>query len=584
MEAFSFLLFCFSLLMAVSIARDTINTLQSISDGEILVSADETFALGFFSPGTSKNRYVGIWFNKDPTKAIVWVANREKPLTDSSGVLKDDTNSEKEDFVRQRFDYPGDTILPGQKLGRNLATGLNRRTTSWKSSDDPSPGSFSYQFDIDGYPQLVLREGTTKRFRFGSWNGIQFSGAPQLKNESVFRFSMISNEEEVYIVYWSVDSSVHQRLQTATDGFSQRRSWRGGNTGWTTVSHIPVDDCDYYGKCGAYASCDTNRFPMCNCLDGFVQNTTDSSCGCVRRTSLSCNHSDGFVKFSGLKLPDTEGTWFNTSMSFEDCRILCVKNCSCTAYAALDVSEGPNSNGCLLWFGNLMDMKVMTTSEDIYVKMAGKDVEAIVQKRLPKFKKKKQKITTAVIWVLSSGILILCLAVIIYRWEMRKKGKIKEERESDAINSQHDEEDLELPLFGIDTGILEDGQEIVVKRLSKNSSQGFEELKNEIKHVSKLQHRNLVKLLGCCLQARERLLIYEFMRNKSLDFFIFDCEKGKLLDWAKRFHIINGIARGLLYLHQDSRHRIVHRDLKAGNVLLDDELNPRISDFGLAKK
>ncbi|QHO31639.1 hypothetical protein HN51_019822 [Arachis hypogaea] len=647
MEAFSFLLFCFSLLMAVSIARDTINTLQSISDGEILVSADETFALGFFSPGTSNNRYVGIWYNKDPTKAIVWVANREKPLTDSSGVLKvndigilvlldsnnsliwssnttrsaqnpvakllnsgnfvvqDDSNSDTEDLLWQSFDYPGDTILPGQKLGRNLATGLNRRTTSWKSSDDPSQGSFSYQFDIDGYPQLVLREGTTKRFRFGSWNGIQFSGAPQLKNESVFRFSMISNEEEVYIVYWTVDSSVHQRLQIAMDGFSQRRSWSGGNTGWTTVSHIPVDDCDYYGKCGAYASCDTNHFPMCGCLDGFVQNTIDSSSGCVRKTSLSCNNSDGFVKFSGLKLPDTKGTWFNTSMSFEDCRILCLKNCSCTAYAALDVSKGPNSNGCLLWFGKLMDMKVMTASEDIYVKMAGKDVEAIVRKRLPKFKKKKQKITTAIIWVLSSGILILCLAIIIYRWEMRKKGKIKEDRESD--DSQHDEEDLELPLFSINTvtsatnnfstdnllgtggfgpvykGILEDGQEIAVKRLSKNSSQGFEEFKNEVMHVSKLQHRNLVRLLGCCIQAGERLLIYEFMSNKSLDFFIFDSEKGKLLDWPKRFRIINGIARGLLYLHQDSRHRIVHRDLKAGNVLLDDELNPKISDFGTAR-
>ncbi|RYQ79181.1 hypothetical protein Ahy_Scaffold6g107884 isoform A [Arachis hypogaea] len=98
-----------------------------------------------------------------------------------------------------------------------------------------------------------------------------------------------------------------------------------------------------------------------------------------------------------------------------------------------------------------MDMKLMTTSEDIYVKMAGKDVEAIVQKRLPKFKKKKQKIISAIIWVLSSGILILCLAIIIYRWEIHKKGKIKEEIESDAINSQHDEEDLELPLFGIDT-------------------------------------------------------------------------------------------------------------------------------------
>ncbi|RYQ96963.1 hypothetical protein HN51_043896 [Arachis hypogaea] len=649
MEAFSFLLLCFSLLdlTAFCVARDTITTLQSISDGDTLVSADETFALGIFSPGTSKNHYVGIWYNKDPTKAIVWVANRENPLTDSSGVLKvnntgilvlldsnnsliwssnttrsaqnpvakllnsgnfvvqDDTNSDTEDFLWQSFDYPGDTILPGQKFGRNLATGLNWLITSWKSSDDPSQGSFSYQFDIDGYPQLVLREGTTKRFRFGSWNGIQFSGGPQLKNDSVFRFSMISNEQEVYYVYWLVDNSVHQRLQVTSDGFSHRTSWSGGNTGWTTVSHLPVDDCDYYGKCGAYASCDTNSFPMCNCLDGFVQKTTDSSSGCVRRTSLSCNHSDGFVKFSGLKLPDTEGTWFNRSMRLEDCRILCWNNCSCMAYAALDVSKGPN--GCLLWFGNLIDMKALSASdEDIYIRMAGKDVEAIEQNRSRKSKKRKRKIIIAVSCVLSFGILILCLA-FIYRWKKHLKGKIKEETESGAINSHHDEDDLELPLFDMCTitsatsnfssdnilgtggfgsvykGILEDGQEIAVKRLSQNSSQGLQEFKNEVMHIAKLQHRNLVKLLGCCIQAGERMLIYEFMHNKSLDFFIFDCERGKLLDWPRRFLIINGIARGLLYLHQDSRYRIVHRDLKAGNVLLDDELNPKISDFGLAR-
>ncbi|MED6161705.1 hypothetical protein PIB30_063235 [Stylosanthes scabra] len=620
-----------------------------MSDGDTLVSADETFALGFFSPGTSKNRYVGIWYNKDPTKAIVWVANREKPLTHSSGVLKvnstgilvlldsnntliwssnttrsaqhpvakllnsgnfvvqDDSNSNS-DFLWQSFDYPGNTILPGQKFGRNLTTGLNWLITSWKSSDDPSQGSFSYQFDIDGYPQFVLREGAAKRFRFGSWNGIQFSGAPQLKNDSTFRFIMISNEEEVYYVYWLADSSVHQRLQVTSDGFSNRMSWSDGSSGWGTVSHLPVDDCDYYGKCGAYASCDTNSFPMCNCLDGFVQNTTDPSSGCVRRTSLSCNSSDGFVKFSGLKLPDTEGTFFNRSMSLEDCRILCLNNCSCMAYAALDVSKGPN--GCLLWFGNLIDMKVLSASDDdIYTRMAGKDVEAIEQSRSQKSKKRKRKVIIAVSCVLSFGILILCLAYIIYRWKMNQKGKINEESESGAINSHHhDENDLELPLFDMCTitsatsnfssdnilgtggfgsvykGVLEDGQEVAVKRLSKNSSQGHQEFKNEVLHVAKLQHRNLVRLLGCCIQAGERMLVYEFMRNKSLDYFIFDSDRGKLLGWPKRFHIINGIARGLLYLHQDSRHRMVHRDLKAGNVLLDDELNPRISDFGLARR
>ncbi|KAM3245175.1 hypothetical protein ACQJBY_056482 [Aegilops geniculata] len=628
---------------------------KPLSAGSIITSDDGTFALGFFflSNSSTKHYYVGIWYKNIPEDNVVWVANRAMPITDpssatlaftnGSNLALSDTNGQllwttnisatgnsssevtggeatldnSGNFVLrsshgiilwQSFNDPADTLLPGMNLRVTHKTHALQRLVSWRSPQDPSPGSFSYGADPDEFRQRFIWNGSTPYRRSSLWNNNLVAGQYVESIKSTIYHTLQTIDDEVYISFGLPVPSVSLVLiKMDYSGKIKTRVWNSTMSKWTDLGSEPSQECNKFGYCGPFGYCDnTQAIVTCKCLDGFEPNNKQDwtahrfSQGCHRMEALRCDQGDGFLNLPSMKVPDQFLHIKNRSL--DECIAECTSNCSCTAYAYTNMSTKVINGGetrCLLWIGDLIDTeKFSGEGENLYIRVNGLSD-----------KKRKSTALKIALLAVSSLLIIICVCLV---WICNLGGKQRNKKIWKKLMSGTSSTSVELhdgslkyPYirfkqivlatnnfssvlghggFGnVYKGTLEDGTKIAVKRLSKGSGQGVMEFRNEVILIAKLQHQNLVRLLGFCIHGDEKLLIYEYLPNKSLDAMLFDATRKSMLDWPMRFEIIKGVARGLLYLHQDSRLKIIHRDLKASNILLDAEMSPKISDFGMAR-
>ncbi|KAM4103088.1 hypothetical protein ACJW30_06G053200 [Castanea mollissima] len=542
--------------------------------------------------------------------------NASATLLDSGNLVLRDENS---NILWQSFDFPSHTFLPGMKLGYKNNSGKSWSFVSWRNLSDPSPGVFSLELDHKGITQFIItRKPEGLYWTSGPWDGKIFSFLPEVGANYIYNFSYTSNEEETYFTYDLYDPSIVSMLVMDVSGQLQQLTWWESTQQWNLIWAQPLTQCEVYAFCGAFGLCNQQVLPFCSCIRGFEPRSSgnwelkDYSAGCARKTPLQCeNHNqttgdpDEFVMLSNVQLPVNPESF--GSRSIEECKSACLNNCSCTGYAL-------NDYRCSIWIGDLINLRQLadynSSARDLYVKVPASVLNP-----------KRSKRQLWIILVLAVSLTAISSAAIIWWMWVRKLKRKGEDLISFDFNKKSTQQglvlkkgaekgrnkEMELPLFSFSSvsaatnnftasnklgeggfgpvykGSLLNGQLVAVKRLSRKSGQGWEELKNEAVLIAKLQHKNLVKLLGCCVEGDEKILIYEYLPNKSLDNFLFDPVAHGVIDWTTRIHIIEGIVQGLLYLHQYSRLQIIHRDLKASNILLDKDMNPKISDFGMAR-
>ncbi|CDP04767.1 unnamed protein product [Coffea canephora] len=600
------------------------------------MSPSGIFALGFYQ---QRNGYaVGIFLAGIPEKTAVWTANRDNPIFSSnvSLILSTDGklilqlpqgqnisiagplepissasmldsgnfvlyNSDKE-IIWQSFENPTNSLLPGQRLA------ADHELISSASETDDSRGIFRLKMQTDGhlvqYPVGTTDVGENAYWASGTGGdgpnitlNLQDDGHLYLINSSVNIVQNLSDgghpkNEMIYLMKIDVDG-IFRLYSHSID--------QGGN--WSIIWESSTDNCVPKGLCGFNAFCTKiDDLVECKCLPGFqFVNQGNWSLGCTRGfLPDSCSSTNSNVNYTIESLEHTawdDSTFFRLETSTrEDCAKACLEDCNCEVAFFKD-GHCKKQKLPLTYGRRADDLNVAL----VKVRNPANNNEGVSQSSPQKNRKEEVRVYIAKIGISLAvfGVLISVVAgVYVHRNRARAckqvlgNGNVEFDKnvapraftfaELEQATNEFREE-LGRGAFGtVYKGILPNSNKVVaVKKLEKVLTEGEKEFQNEISVIGKTHHRNLVQLLGYCLDGAKRLLVYEYMSNGSLEKFLHKPENYPT--WDERMKIACDIARGILYLHEECETQIIHCDIKPQNILMDESRCAKISDFGLAK-
>ncbi|XP_066378271.1 G-type lectin S-receptor-like serine/threonine-protein kinase At2g19130 [Miscanthus floridulus] len=550
------------------------------------------------------------------TPGVLWSSNLSSSSSVSSSpgsnvaVMRDNGNlvlldsGNSSNVLWQSFDHPTDTLVPEAWLGEDKLTGEYQTLTSWRNAEDPAPGMFTSTVDRNGSSEFFyLWNGSRAYWRSGVWTGRVFANMPEAVNNVLFNQTYVETPAYRRVTSVLYDNATVTRMVLDLTGQTKQFIWVPGSQSWQFFWAAPTVQCDVYALCGAFGVCNQRSQPPCQCPPGFAPaadrdwGLSDWSAGCHRSLPLQCGgngSTDAFLELPGMKLPD-DSLSVAGPQSKAECELACLNNCSCQAYTF-------SGGGCAVWHDGFRNLQQLlpdaggggSSSSSLYLRLS----ESELQQRMRGAKGKNRRR----LW-LALGIVLACIAALavaaVAAWILvsrrRRRAEMANQKSSSlAVYSYGDlrsatsnfSERLGGGSFGsVYRGVLNgDGHtqvEVAVKKM-EGLGQGDKQFRTEVNTLGLIQHVNLVRLLGFCSSGDEKLLVYEYMPNGSLDSYLFGTGSS-CPSWRDRYGVMVGIARGLAYLHEGCRERIIHCDIKPENILLDRVFTPKIADFGMAK-